>query len=207
MRWLTFVALVLFSSSLFAQEERGPYVAVRVGQLEYGDTIRNLIEVSDTTKNLALSGGYWLNRIVAVEGIVGLSSDIDTIRSGSIGTFRADNGVYVGGAFQARVVGEVDYTEIRIVASARHFVIGLGIFNMDVSGTMAGTSEFQADGITQAPDAVFSNSIAQSANGYSLLLGAGWSIKERWSVRAEYEHFDLSRPDADVLATSVQYRF
>ena len=207
MRCLMFVALALFSSSLFAQEERGPYVGVRLGQLDYGDTVRNLIEFSDTTTSLALSGGFWLNRVVAVEGIVGLSSDIDTIRSGSVGNFRADNGVYVGGAFQARVVGEVDYTEIRIVASARHFVIGIGLFNMDVSGTMAGTSEFQADSIPQAPDAVFSNSIAHTANGYSLLLGVQWNIQERWSVRAEYEHFDLSRPDGHLLATSAQFRF
>lgn len=207
MRSLMFVVLALFSSSLLAQEGRGPYVGVGVGQLDYGDTIRGLIEFSDTTTSLALSGGFWLNSVVAVEGVVSLSSDIDTVQAGNVGTFRAANGVFVAGNYQARVVGEVDYTEVRLVATARHFVIGLGLFNMDVSGTMSGTSEFQADIISQAPDAVFRDSIEQSANGYSLSLGVQWKIKQRWSVRAEYETFDLSRPDGDLLTSSVQFRF
>jgi opacity protein-like surface antigen len=202
------VWLALMSTAVLAQEERGPFVGVRVGQLDYEDTSRALIDFGDTTSNVTLSAGFRFNRALAFEGVYGMTSSIDKAQSGTIGTFRADNGVYVGGAYDAVIDGEIDFVEARVVTYAEHVLFGFGLFSMDISGAMTGTSEFQFDEIPQPPDAVFSNTLADAEHGYSLLVGSQWNLKDHWSIRAEYEYFDVSSPaDLKLLGATMLHRF
>jgi opacity protein-like surface antigen len=208
MRRLLTLALVLISTSVLAQEERGPYIGLGLGQLDYEDTFLNRLDYDDTMTSTSIRGGFRFNETLAFEGVYGNPSSFNVHKSGLIPTFLAENGTYVGGEFDARLSGDLDYMEVRVLAHAGHVLFGLGYYTLDVTGNIVGTTQLALNEPPQPAGASFSSSLSDSDHGYSILIGAQWDFSERWGIRAEYEYFDVSSPaDVLILGVGVQYKF
>jgi opacity protein-like surface antigen len=210
MRRLLILSLVLAVTPALAQEGLGPYIGVGLGQLDYEDGFRSRLDYGDTVSTTSLRGGYRFNDTLAFEGIYGTSGTFGVDFNGSFPNFSADGGITVGGPTVARLSGDLDYIELRVLAHAGHVVFGLGSFSVDISGEMTGVTQFDGSALNppQLPGSSFKTSLADSENGYTILIGAQWEIGEKWGIRAEYEYFDLSSPaDATILGVSMQYGF
>ena len=198
MRRLLALSLILVTTAALGQEERGGYVGVGIGQLDYEDAGYR-IDFSDTTTITKIYSGFRFSEKFAVEGYFSGSADIDSNVAGAIGGIVPNEGGpgFGGGVFTGNFSGDFDVLEVRVIAHTRRAYFALGLFSSDFEAVFSGNSVLGP----------FRTSISDSEGGYTLAIGLQWDL-DNISIRGEYEYFDMSSPaDATIIGASAHYRF
>jgi opacity protein-like surface antigen len=85
----------------------------------------------------------------------------------------------IGGPTTARLEGNVDILQARVMSYQGHFLIGAGFFAVDSDQNLTGSS-------TYGP---FADTVQERESGLSIILGLQWDVGN-WGIRGEYAYFD-----------------
>ena len=196
MRRLLALAVLLISAPTLAQEQRGGYIGLGIGKIDYEDNY-HFIDFSDSGSNVKFIGGFRFNETLAFEGYYGKSGSLSANRTG-IRNFFDESGTLHGPTYDATFKPEFEVIEFRVLAHAKYMVFGAGFFMSDLTGSVTGSTP------NGGP---IRGSLKDEDNGYSIIIGAQFDVRNL-GVRIEYEYFDVSSPaDATIFGVGLNYRF
>jgi len=107
----------------------------------------------------------------------------------------------ISGPTTARLEGNVDILQARVISHQGHVLLGAGFFAVDSDQTLTGTSN----------PGPFTGTNQERESGLSIFLGLQWDVGN-WGIRGEYSYFDTDGNQAIDLEISTfgagfHYRF
>jgi len=197
MRLFLALSLVLAAAPTFAQDRLGAFVGAGVDFLDFKTGVYR-IDFDGTALSLKLTTGFRFNDNISFEAYFSRSEEFSFGESGNMLPFTSPAGP-IGGDVTARLTGQHETREMRVVARGPHVLAGVGYFKGKFSGTVNGTSS------SYGP---FSGPTSASESGMSYILGAKWDPLDRVTIRAEFEYFEMENPlSAQTLGVMFQYGF
>jgi OmpA-OmpF porin, OOP family len=184
-------ASCFFSAPVLAQ----PYAGFAVGQADVGEdmVIPGLLDpggrVDGKDGAFKLFGGYQFNRNFAIEAaIVDLG---DVTYSGSFtdsgGTVPVSGGRVQNSGFNLSAVGVLPLGTSFVVFGK----VGMFLWYSEATDVTGGTFFYSEE----------------DGADLSLGLGASMALGQRVSLRAEWERFDMSNVEADLVTLGIAFRF
>lgn len=195
MRRLSILLLALASGHALAQEVRGPYVGLGFDQINYSNTIHRL-DFDEKLTSPKLVAGFRFRDDLSFEGSYGQSDLVSDLSGNVVPGFTSPIGP-IGGPTTARLEGNVDILQARVVSHQGHALLGIGFFAVDSDLTLTGTSNYGP----------FTGSTQERESGFSIFLGLHWDVGA-WGIRGEYSYFDMDgEVDVSTFGTGFHYRF
>lgn len=195
---IAFVASTLLAASpAFAAEDSGFYVGAGLGQASVEvDLGSGLPDFDGSDTAFKIFGGWKFMKYFAVEleYIDGGEAD-DTFR-GSDGGLSVEEKVTIGfTGFNGSVLGILPIGEQFNVFAK----VGMLLWDADLTGRVSACFEGVCESDTERD--------SESDSDFSWGLGAGFDFTENLGVQVEYQVFELSDADADLISGSVVWRF
>ena len=196
MRRLSALLLALASGQTLAQEEvRGPYVGLGYDVIDYSYTIHRL-DFDETLETPKLVAGFRFRESLSFEGSYSQSNMESDLSGNVVPGFTSPIGP-ISGPTTARLEGNVDILQARVISHQGHVLLGAGFFAVDSDQTLTGTSNLGP----------FTGTNQERESGLSIFLGLQWDLGA-WGVRGEYSYFDMDgEVDISTFGAGFHYRF
>ena len=199
MRRLSGLLLVLASGQAFAQDAqdvRGPYVGLGYDQINYSTTVLERLDFDEKLTNPKLVAGFRFNEGLSFEGSYGEADLVSDLSGDVFPPYTSPVGP-IGGATTARLQGNIDTIQARVISHQGHVLLGAGFFAVDADLNLMGTSDYGP----------FATSSQERESGLSIFLGLQWDVGH-WGIRGEYSYFDMDGPaDISTCGGGFHYRF
>jgi opacity protein-like surface antigen len=199
MRIVVFLAMLMLSVAVTAQDKAGGYIGGEFGSFDYEEDLSELSlgdefnQFDESSTAIKLFGGYRFGDHVGVEADWRKIDDLESSESffvPDVGTFSRTVGAEID-AITVRVLGYVPL-------SWGSFIFGGGYFDYDADVYILDVIE----GVGPA-DAITASG---SDSGGTAILGLQWEL-EAVDVRFNYEWFNFEDADAQQIGIGVAYRF
>jgi hypothetical protein len=195
MRRLTALLLALASGQAFAQEVRGPYVGLGYDQINYSNTVHRL-DFDETLTSPKLVAGFRFRETYSFEGSYSQSDMVSDLSGNVVPGFTSRIGP-ISGPTTARLEGNVDILQARVISYQGHVLLGAGFFAVDSDLTVTGTSNYGP----------FAGTTQERESGLSIFLGLQWDVGS-WGIRGEYSYFDMDgEVDISTFGAGFLYLF
>jgi OOP family OmpA-OmpF porin len=190
------VATITAASGLFsAQCLAQPYIGFSAGQadVDEGMVIPQLLDPGGTVDGkdgaFKLFGGYQFNQNFALEAAL---VDLGDVSYSGFFTSPSLTGPVSGGRVQN---SGLNLSAVGVVPLGQRFVlfgkVGMFLWYSEATDVTGGLATYSED----------------DGADLSLGLGASVAIGQRVSLRAEWERFDMSNVDVDLVTVGLAYRF